>query len=338
LDGDNGARIHEHISQGLKNHDEVKIRHHQARGGIEQPHNCYACIKSNKISYPFASLSRRHTFFVSSIKARGQQGRDNSIGQVGDSDNGNHVSGYKGNGIISLFFIVVPILAQRIIRKQQFVWYDLGTVKKLRNTYLFMRHAEAGVNRLNIVCSDSKKYPLTARGRLVAKRAGRLLRQKCPPQVIYTSPVRRAMATARIVGRFSQAPVKAVKEFRELYFGSYENKSVVDYHASRPRPFERFVKSIGEAETLNHAKRRMAAGFKKIEHRHRGRIILIVSHGDPLWMLESWLLKLSLGAALKFGEKVYLETGEVHRVYEQGGRFEFKSLYRPPVGRGHQLI
>lgn len=78
----------------------------------------------------------------------------------------------------------------------------------------------------------------------------------------------------------------------------------------------------------------MAAGFKKIERRHRGQTILIVSHGDPLWMLESWLLELSPKAALEFGKKAYLKTGEVHKLSISNGRLRFKKVYQPAIGQG----
>lgn len=114
-------------------------------------------------------------------------------------------------------------------------------MKKLRNTYLFMRHAEAVLNRRNIVCSDLKKYPLTPRGRLVARQAGRLVAKKYRPHLIYTSPVRRARETAHLVASLCRASVQTIKEFRELYFGRYENKPVALYRASRRTALERFA-------------------------------------------------------------------------------------------------
>jgi broad specificity phosphatase PhoE len=210
---------------------------------------------------------------------------------------------------------------------------------KLRNTYFLMRHEETEKNRQFIISSAQHKFPITARGRANARRAARALR-RFPINYIYTSPVRRAEQTAKVIRAACGGKLTTIADLREVEFGKLEGHPWGEYLVAFKKTQDRFTRRFGGVETLKHVQLRMAKVFKDLERRHRGKVILIVSHGDPLWMLKAWLLKLSPTDAVRHEKDLYLVTGEVQELVpgdKQG--LEFASLcHSVPPGRRRLFV
>lgn len=189
-----------------------------------------------------------------------------------------------------------------------------------------MRHGEAENNVMHIFSDAMNAYPLTAHGRTWAGRAAAVLRSYGVTH-IYTSPVRRARETAHIVGKIVGARVHVVHGLREVRFGRrYANKPVKEFEKAYPSFLKRFHDAPPGGETYTVIQKRMLLSILQIDRKHRDARILIVSHGDPLWLLESGLAGYSRTKAVERRYRMYHRKGELRAVEPYTSQFRFRSL------------
>jgi broad specificity phosphatase PhoE len=160
---------------------------------------------------------------------------------------------------------------------------------KLNNHYFLLRHGQATSNlnpRWMAAWPEKQKVSrLTPKGIKEIKKDSRFFK-KIGLDLIYSSDLHRTAQTAKIVARATKAPVIFAKDLRELNTGIFNGQSSTLYHAYFKNKLERFVKRPAKGESLLDYRRRIYKFFKKINQKHKGKKILIICHGDPLWLLE----------------------------------------------------
>lgn len=199
------------------------------------------------------------------------------------------------------------------------------------NTFTIMRHGEADNNVRDFCASgpeegDHISY-LTAVGEDQARRAAQSLKDK-KISIIYASPYVRARKTAEIIAREIGATIIIDDRLGEIDAGIYRWKSVSEYHAFfKNRVEEPFYRAPEGGETWNDVRRRVMECIREIDARHHGEHIMFISHGDPLWLLESSLsmkdvhtipyLKNCEAKEVRFFNVSYNDAGEIdmHRPY-----------------------
>src|SRR3989344_5148958 len=88
--------------------------------------------------------------------------------------------------------------------------------------------------------------------------------------------------TAEIVSKNIGADFEIIQELHELDTGVYKGKPAEEF--SRDYPFSRKLKEAPEGgENLREARARMIKTFCELNEKYKGKKILVVSHGDPLW-------------------------------------------------------
>lgn len=162
-------------------------------------------------------------------------------------------------------------------------------VPKSDNTYYTMRHGESEKNVAEVVTDNpDAPYPLTEKGRADTKKAAAEMKGKI--DLIITSPVLRAKETAELMaaelGLDSQA-ILTDERIRESEHGVYEGRSLEEYFAAFPDDITRFENAPEGGESWTDIKNRMGAFLFALEQEHKGKNILIVSHGDPLAHLHA---------------------------------------------------
>ncbi len=173
----------------------------------------------------------------------------------------------------------------------------VGSVEEMRtkallanNTYFIMRHGEAQNNVQNIVNGAvDAAYRLTERGREQAATTGRALAGKGIGRIV-ASPLPRAQETAHIVARELGLGVDAVitdERLREIGMGTFEGKTIDEYHAFFSPWKEKFTKAPERGENFNDLRKRVMAALYDLEKKYAGETILIVSHSDPLLMIRT---------------------------------------------------
>lgn len=150
---------------------------------------------------------------------------------------------------------------------------------------IIVRHGESLFNVEHRV-QGWKDAPLTEKGKAQAEQvAARLKDMKI--DTIYSSDLRRAMETAKIIDRFHDLGVKPVQDFREQCFGELEGMLKSDADKKRPDAFENrkkdphFVMPGPGGESFDMMAERVKKALDKIIESRSDQTVLIVTHGGP---------------------------------------------------------
>jgi isoleucyl-tRNA synthetase len=194
------------------------------------------------------------------------------------------------------------------------IWRDaqgkvevIGSLSELKartvtrgNTLLIVRHGEAESNLLHVASSSpDNPHQLTDKGREQVRATAALLKGRVI-DVMYVSPLVRTKQTADILATELGVPAAHVHiddRIREYQFGSYDNKPLAEYDAvTKPGVYTRegYTISVGGSETMQELRKRAGAFLRDVDAAHEGKTILVVTHGDPAWLMRSILDGLSL--------------------------------------------
>lgn len=185
-------------------------------------------------------------------------------------------------------------------------------------TLILIRHGEAETNIMGIVSCDPGKYHLTENGIMQAQKAADdlygLFKDKLEDISIYSSPILRAKETAKIIAeKLNIKEIKTENNFKERWPGVDNNKKVEDclkneiYEKLELKEKLNYPKHPG-GETWTEILMRMNQGLENIINTDKNKIIIIVSHGDPLTMLRNYLLKRDV--LCLFDHQYYFNRGE----------------------------
>ena len=166
-------------------------------------------------------------------------------------------------------------------------------------TLSLVRHGQTVYNaegRLQGWCDS----PLTPRGLAGVRTTATHLAAR-PVTVAYTSPAGRARTTAQeIMAHHPGSPLVTDPDLREFGFGDLEARPEADLHA-RYDPdtmFDEVLRGtfagIPGGETGQQFLARVGSAFARIERRHRGGHVLVVSHGLTL---RAYLMMIDSGPA-----------------------------------------
>ncbi|KAF3434853.1 hypothetical protein FNV43_RR21940 [Rhamnella rubrinervis] len=224
------------------------------------------------------------------------------------------------------------------------------TASFLRNKYWVLRHGKSIPNERGLIVSSMEngtrpEYELASEGISQAQLAGELfqkeLKEKNIPlenvRICY-SPFSRTTHTSKVVASvlgipFEGPQCKVIVDLRERFFGpSFELMShdkysdIWDLDAKDP-----FMRPEG-GESVNDVVSRIVRAIATIESQFQGCTILVVSHGDPLQILqtilnaakqhegssctdfESIIQEVRIPAILSQHRKSALNTGELRAV------------------------
>ena len=190
---------------------------------------------------------------------------------------------------------------------------------RLNNNYFILRHGE------NIYQTKKKKfaYPwpertpvrLTKRGKKEVGKNVKLLKGK-KIDLIFSSPAFRAKQTAEIAAK--EVGVKKIRfdrRLQDINWGIYRGGLKEDFYKNFPKySKERFYKKPKKGESWLDCQKRALNFFKETEKSYKNKTILIVSHGDPLWLLEGAVKNWSPEKLIKANKLNLIKTGELRKL------------------------
>lgn len=208
---------------------------------------------------------------------------------------------------------------------------SLKEKKFSNNKYFILRHGLAEQNVKGIVnSSPENSYSLTKIGKTQVKRTLNKIKDKEKIDFIFSSDLQRCKETAEIIGKHFGVEVKTRPDLRDFNFGSYEGKSTIKYWRDFPASLDRFSNSMpGGGESWNQCKKRVFDVLEEIEKNYENKNILIVSHGDPLWLLEGAVNGLTNEELLEYRSKNKIKKAELREIeykkfpYNQEGEMDF---------------
>ena len=196
------------------------------------------------------------------------------------------------------------------------VMNHLSGVVGLANRFSVMRHGQSKANVAGIIVSRIENdrrgdYGLSELGRQQALAAAR----GCGlpgDTVICSSDFSRARQTGEIVRAYLGAPEVVLAEaLRERCFGEWEGSPADNYARVWAADETSPGQADGNVEPVTAVLDRTTAFIVDLERRYSGRDILLVSHGDPLRILQAGFLRMNPSRHRSLPD---LATAEIRRL------------------------
>jgi len=146
-----------------------------------------------------------------------------------------------------------------------------------------VRHGRTEFNKKKIF-RGHLDIPLDEVGKREAEATGKFL-QDVNLSVIYSSPLKRALQTAKIIKKYQGKNLEVVPHpgLLDLSYGEWEGKTYKKIKETYPEFYQKWEKEphrvkIPEGETLLEAKRRSCQALQQIISQHKSCLIALVSH------------------------------------------------------------
>lgn len=180
-----------------------------------------------------------------------------------------------------------------------------------------IRHGEIPSN-VNKVYAGRSPETLTARGLRQAKEVSEKLK-RYEVNALYSSPIQRALQTARILGDRIGLEPEVNNAFRELEMGPWEGMSEMDIEKKNPEEWVLWNKNPAELklagrETLDDLLQRVLAGVRKISHEREGHNVVIVTHVAIIRVLMLWCSKKDLNLY----KTIHVPNAEIFKIDMDG--------------------
>jgi broad specificity phosphatase PhoE len=150
------------------------------------------------------------------------------------------------------------------------------------------RHGESDWNATNRFQGHSDR-PLTELGREQARALAEIVAAQ-NVEAIYSSPLERALETARIVAAQTGLEVIPRDDLREVDTGSWSGLSRAEVQERFPEEFERWISGgtgWEDGESYEQMGERVLAAVRQIAATHPDGRVLIVSHGGPIRAIQA---------------------------------------------------
>lgn len=189
-----------------------------------------------------------------------------------------------------------------------------------KNHFYLMRHGHStkngnsdGTDVLNSKL-DHDTYELTDEGIKQVQQKAEWLSEQGGVDMIVSSPFLRAKQSAEIIAKMLGVDCVIDERLKELDHGlECEGKNYLKCPATGSgRSMD--TRKHEDGETWREAKKRMFAVAKELNDKYRGKKILVVSHGDPLWLLSSTLRGWSDEKTIELRKPSYLQQGGLHEL------------------------
>jgi isoleucyl-tRNA synthetase len=205
-----------------------------------------------------------------------------------------------------------------------------------RNCYYILRHGQTVNNLKKIIYTDqeNKQRPLTQAGRRKIKWLIPKLK-KTKIDLIFTSDFFRTSQTASIISQALDIKVIYDKRLRDVDVGLFKGKSIKEYHTYfQDNNLKRFQEKAPGGENLKQVKKRVMNFLLAVDKKYRHKNILIISHGDPLWILKGASQGFNNERLAKNRNKELVQPGQLETLkfkklpFDQEGNL---NLHRPYV-------
>ena len=148
-----------------------------------------------------------------------------------------------------------------------------------------VRHGETAWN-VEARLQGQLDIPLNERGLEQARRTAHWLAEDSP-EVVVSSDLARAQATAQAIANFNRIPLELDPGLRERSFGSFQGMTHIEVAERWPELSKRWKSrdpefAPGDGESLSVFYARCIEATLRIAERHVGRTVVLVTHDDVI--------------------------------------------------------
>jgi broad specificity phosphatase PhoE len=190
-------------------------------------------------------------------------------------------------------------------------------------TIVLARHGETDWNRQRRFQGRADP-PLNDAGREQATALGDLLAGE-PVAAIYSSPLRRALETAAILGERFGLPIETLDGLLEIDTGSWTGLTRGEVEQRFPQAYGRWIDhgpGWEDGESYEQVEERVAATLDQLSRRHPDDVVLAVTHSAPIRSVQARAAGIRAGEARRrFGAlencalvRVAVEDGSMRRI------------------------
>lgn len=149
-------------------------------------------------------------------------------------------------------------------------------------TILLIRHGQTDWNRVERFRGRAD-LPLNGTGISQAEATGRRVAELFRPVALYSSPLSRAVSTAKAIGGFTGLPVQIHSNLTDIDYGDWQGLTPDEARFRWPELVDLWFKKpqlahIPGGETLEDLRIRAMNGVTDLATRHIGQTIILVGH------------------------------------------------------------
>jgi len=196
------------------------------------------------------------------------------------------------------------------------------------STLYLVRHGatDANLRRPYVLQGRGIDLPLNATGARQAERTADLLAKR-PLAAVYSSPMRRALETARAIAARSGVEVVVRYPLIECNVGRWEGLSWDGIREQFPEAYEDFQRDPSrfpylEGETYADVAQRVVPVLEQLFEAHRGQPFVVVGHNIVNRVSVATFLGLDLARA----KEIHQANGGVNVIRRESGRTQLVTL------------
>jgi broad specificity phosphatase PhoE len=149
-------------------------------------------------------------------------------------------------------------------------------------TVILVRHGETGWNRIERFRGRAD-VPLNETGRVQARATSDRIAATWQPVRVYSSPLSRAVDTARAIAAAFDLPVQTHAGLIDIDYGQWQGLTPEEVRARWPEALTAWYETphlahIPDGETLDALRKRAMAAVSELVARHAGQTIVLVAH------------------------------------------------------------
>lgn len=190
---------------------------------------------------------------------------------------------------------------------------------KLKNQYYILRHGETiyQKEKKELIYSKKDNFKVGLKKEAI-KKIKKLSKEKIKNlgiDLIFASDFLRTKQTAEIVAKELKKKIIFDKRLRDVNLGVYQGRRKEEFYRKFSCDFNsRLKKRPKNGENWADVIKRIINFLTEIEKKHQGMKILIVSHGDPLLLLEGTIKGWSPKEFDEFKKKNFIKAGELRKL------------------------
>ncbi|HTK59678.1 MAG TPA: class I tRNA ligase family protein [Candidatus Baltobacteraceae bacterium] len=206
---------------------------------------------------------------------------------------------------------------------------EMNAKRFRKNRFFIVRHGRAMSNQNGYLSCWPEpaglEVHLTPEGEASVRATAEMLKKE-GVDLIFASDLKRTTQTAELIAEITGAELKFDERLRELNVGVFNGKSEEDYNKQFSSLGDKMTRAVEGGENLEEVRARMVAAVLEFDRNNQGKTIAIVSHGDPLWVLDCALGGVWDAGTLENYAARYPETGSGRELKVPNWPFDHKGL------------